>query len=98
LVAVEYLKKAPKESDLQAIARIVEGGPEVLLRDNSWPRVVNPDEIAAVCAANPVMMQRPLLVAPGGVSAVCRPLSASPKELQQVCVRGQGVGRKWGAI
>ena len=47
LTAVNYTSRPPKEEDLKVIARMVDGGPEVLLRDNSWPRIVNPDEIAA---------------------------------------------------
>lgn len=84
LTAVNYTSRPPKEEDLKVIARMVNGGPEVLLRDNSWPRIVNPDEIAAACAANPILMQRPLIVSPDHASAVCRPITSSTQELSKV--------------
>lgn len=81
--AINFLAKKPKLEVLRDIAYAVEGGAEVLLIDNSWPRVVNPDEVAEVCSSNPSLMQRPVVVAPDG-STVCRPITASEKDLAQV--------------
>jgi arsenate reductase len=81
-VVHEYLKRSPLEEDLKRIARVVEGGAGTMLRDNSWPRVINPDEIAFVISSNPILMERPLVVAPDG-SAVCRPITASATELKE---------------
>jgi arsenate reductase len=79
---VNCLKQPPQASALRKVASVLQGGAEALLKDNSWPRMVNPDEIAACCAGNPELMQVPVLVAPCGGSAVTRPLAASDAELR----------------
>lgn len=100
---MSFLKKSPKEDALLQVARVLQGGAELMLQDNSWPRVTDPKEvrarpvwhavhilqsdganamqIASVCANNPGLMQRPIVVAPDGASAVTVPLAAHASEL-----------------
>ena len=77
----QFLKRAPKEDELLRVASVLQGGAELMLRDNSWPRVTNPEEIAGVCANNPALLQRPIVVAPDGSTAVTVPLAADSAEL-----------------
>jgi hypothetical protein len=42
---ISFLKKSPKEDALLQVARVLEGGAELMLRDNSWPRVIDPVEV-----------------------------------------------------
>lgn len=75
------LKKSPKEDALLKVALALTEGADKMLRDNSWPRVTNPSEIAAVCANNSGLMQRPIIVSPDGLSAVTVPLASDPEAL-----------------
>ena len=42
---MSFLKKSPKEDELLLVARVLEGGAELMLQDNSWPRVTDPKEV-----------------------------------------------------
>lgn len=42
---MSFLKKSPKEDTLRQVARVLEGGAELMLQDNSWPRVTDPNEV-----------------------------------------------------
>ena len=44
---MSFLKKTPKEDALLQVARVLQGGAELMLLDNSWPRVTNPEEVRA---------------------------------------------------
>ena len=44
---MSFLKKTPKEDALLQAARVLQGGAELMLLDNSWPRVTNPQEVSA---------------------------------------------------
>jgi hypothetical protein len=44
---MSFLKKSPKEDALLQVARVLEGGAELMLQDNSWPRVTDPKEVRA---------------------------------------------------
>eukprot|EP01050_Picozoa_sp_SAG11_P013110 SAG11_NODE_1509_length_4774_cov_5.905668_5_plen_92_part_00 len=46
---------------LKKLAPVMDGGAESLLKDNSWPRMTDHGEIAAVCTHNPILMQCPVV-------------------------------------
>ena len=44
---VSFLRKSPQEDALLQVAKVLEGGAELMLQDNSWPRVTDPKEVRA---------------------------------------------------
>jgi arsenate reductase len=77
---VEYLKTPPSAGELKAILRKLGLGPRDLLRTGEplyaelglKTRKLDDDALIAVMAANPILIERPIVVA-GGKAAIGRP-------------------------
>lgn len=90
---VEYLKTPPDEATLRGLLKRMGPPPSGLLRRKGelWRELgldaegVTEEAILAAMLAHPVLIERPIVVTPGGV-ALCRP----PERVQALLAAAQG--------